>query len=184
MVLNLKFKKGSCRLARKPPIWGFTQRAGTWVKCSDRAETSVTWSQQQCPRGCRHGLGPSPVCSSVRLGHNDYADSGARGRMPGITIMLDCAPEKNHPRGACPRKIFAAASPQAEKSPQLAQSVQRRRQNWKKARKMLRKFGPFLGWRRRNGAATARIGPQRLELSPWAYRIPDYARLCPGVQTP
>ena len=64
------------------------------------------------------------VCSSVRLGHNDYADSGAWGRIPGITIMLDCAPEKNHPRGACPRKIFAAASPQAEKSPQLAQSVQ------------------------------------------------------------
>ena len=104
-------------------------------------------------------VGPSPVCSSVRLGHNDYADSGAWGRISGITVMLDCAPEKNHPRGACPRKIFAAASPQAEKSPQLAQSVQRRRQNWKKARKMLRKFGPFLGWRRRNGAVTARIGP-------------------------
>ena len=65
--------------------------------------------------------------------------------MPGITIMLDCAPEKNTLGGLAPVKIFAAASPQAEKSPQLAQSVQRRRQNWKKARKMLRKFGLFWG---------------------------------------
>ena len=50
-------------------------------------------------------VGPSPVCSSVRLGHNDYADSGARGRMPGITIMLDCAPEKTTLGGLAPVKF-------------------------------------------------------------------------------
>ena len=43
---------------------------------------------------------------SVRLEHNDYADSGARGRMPGITIMLDCAPEKTTLGGGSPPYNF------------------------------------------------------------------------------
>ena len=34
-----------------------------------------------------------------------YADSGAWGRMPGITIMLDCAPEKTTLGGLAPVKF-------------------------------------------------------------------------------
>ena len=41
----------------------------------------------------------------MRLGHNDYADSGAWGRIPSITIMLDFAPEKTTLGGPAPVKF-------------------------------------------------------------------------------
>ena len=55
------------------------------------------------------GLSITGSGNSISVLHNsrlyDYADSGAWGRMPGITIMLDCAPEKTTLGGLAPVKL-------------------------------------------------------------------------------
>ena len=95
--------------------------------------------------------------SEGQLGHNDYADSGAWGRMPGITIMLDCAPEKTTLGGLAPVKFSRRPRRRLKKAHNLPSQFSAAGKIGKKREKCYENFVLFWG-------DAGAMGPQRLEL--------------------